>query len=499
MIFRALTIKLTILLTCFSIVKGFTQITAIKNIARLCSTTELRNHVFKLASKEMQGRMFASHGDTLAARYIADWFKAENLTAPYDNGSSYYQTISATRFDDHTVLYLNGQALPELDGWQLFPNLPYKEINLPVIITSFQSIAAWDKNIQEMDLSGKAVIINYRLFADLNRTDSLEMALKQKGVKLVIWCSPRSERVINLKRSLQFLPHYQENTALQDLSPLPEVSLGISRLQQLLKADNITVNTELNWTVPGNRSFYQLKTTIGVERQRKYTRVTGPNVIGVIKGTDVNSAAVIVSAHHDHDGMNGDTIYYGAIDNASGTAAILEVASLFNKALKAGYKPKRTVIFASYTGEERGMLGSFYFADHPLVPIKNTYAVMNFDMLGRPDTIHLKNKAPDSLNFAYILVRDTLNRGLRKSLVDANTAVNLNLDAYYEQAQYAQRRVIGSDQYPFYVKGVPFVRIDCGFVKEYHKPQDTPDKLNYELLTKQTKLAFLTLWNICSN
>jgi len=499
MIIKALPLKCTLLLIFISILKGFTQTPAIKSIARQCSTVELRKHVFKLASKEMQGRLFASHGDTLAAQYVSDGFKTANLKAPYDNGSSYYQNVSATRFDDDTKLYLNGQVLPELDGWQLFLNLPYKAVDLPVLLTAFQTIEEWNKNIPEMNLSGKAVIINYKVFSDLDRTDSLERVLKDKGVQLVIWSSPRSERTINLKRSLKFLPRYQENPALLDLSPLPEISLGISRLEQLLKPDNIKPNRDLTWSIPGNKPYFQLRNTIGVERKRKNIQVTAPNVIGVIPGTDPDAAAVIVSAHHDHDGMNGDTVYFGAIDNASGTAAIMEIASLFNKAKNAGFKPKRSIIFASYTGEERGMLGSFYFAEHPLVPINKTYAVLNIDMLGRPDTLHLKNTAPDSLNFAYILVRDTLNRGLRRSLMDANTAVKLNLDTHYEQSQYAQRRVIGSDQYPFYLKGIPFVRIDCGFVKEYHKPQDTPDKLNYALLTRQTQLAFLTLWNICSN
>jgi hypothetical protein len=97
-------------------------------------------------------------------------------------------------------------------------------------------------------------------------------------------------------------------------------------------------------------------------------------------------------------------------------------------------------------------------------------------------------------------VKDSLNRGLRSALFKANeSSVNLKLDTYYEQPQFERRRLTGSDQYPFYLKGVPFVRIDCGFCTDYHKPTDTPDKINYDLLSKQTELAFLTVWNMAND
>jgi Zn-dependent M28 family amino/carboxypeptidase len=226
-------------------------------------------------------------------------------------------------------------------------------------------------------------------------------------------------------------------------------------------------------------------------------RGTAPNVIGVIKGTDSEAGCIILSAHHDHDGTNGNDIYFGAVDNASGTTAIMEIARLMNIAVKNGLKPKRSIVFASYTGEERGLLGSYYFAANPLYPIEKTRAVLNIDMMGRVDTFY-SGRRPDS-NYAYILVKDTLNRGLRTALYTANESVKLKLDTYYEQPQSMQRRLTGSDQYPFFIKGVPFIRIDCGFSKDYHQLTDTPDKINYELLTKQVELAFLTVWNMANS
>ncbi|MEO6868953.1 MAG: M28 family peptidase, partial [Ginsengibacter sp.] len=281
---------------------------------------------------------------------------------------------------------------------------------------------------------------------------------------------------------------------------IPSILLSGEMGDSLLMKDGQTIKTLQSdfFKSRGNKFFYS-KSTVSLNFSPYTEEVKAPNVIGVINGTDKNADCVIVSAHHDHEGKQGKKIYYGAVDNASGTTAIIEMAALMNKCIKAGYRPKRTIIFASFTGEERGLLGSMYYSEHPLYPISKTYAVLNIDMMGRVDTFY-SGKRADS-NYAYILVKDSLNRGLRKAVYDANEsgAVHLKLDTYYEQPEHAQRRITGSDQYPFYLKGVPFIRIDCGFAKDYHKPTDTPDKINYDLLKKQTQLAFLTLWNITNN
>jgi Zn-dependent M28 family amino/carboxypeptidase len=177
----------------------------------------------------------------------------------------------------------------------------------------------------------------------------------------------------------------------------------------------------------------------------------------------------------------------------------MEIARLLNLAAKQGQRPKRTIIFASFTAEEVGLIGAYYLAENPVVPIEKTHAIINIDQMGRVDTFY-SGRIADSM-YAYILVKDSLNRGLRKALFDAHesTGKELKLDTRYEKPEFMQRRLRGSDQYPFYLKGVPFIRIDCGFSADYHKPTDTPDKINYELLQKQVRLAFLTVWNVANN
>jgi Zn-dependent M28 family amino/carboxypeptidase len=188
------------------------------------------------------------------------------------------------------------------------------------------------------------------------------------------------------------------------------------------------------------------------------------------------------------------TLYLSAVDNASGTVAMMEIARIMDQAAAKGYRPRRTILFGLLTGEEKGMIGSFWYVNHPVYPVKETHTVLNIDMPGRVNMFY-SGRRPDS-NYAYILVMDSV-KGFRKDLIAANDALTqLKLDTYYEQPGNMRRRLLGSDQFPFWQQGVPFVRIDCGFAKDYHMPTDTPDKINFPLLTEQTKLTFLTLWNM---
>jgi hypothetical protein len=473
------------------------QPTPIQIIAEKVSKENIKSNLYYLASDELEGRLMASHGDTLAANLVADWFEKQGLKAPYENGRSYFQAIEATRFTDINAISFSGSTYTEPEGLIISADESFRSDSIPVLLADFTNYDDWYINIPSMPLRGVALIINANLFSVTGDFDKLEELLKQKGVRLIIWSGPDAVNYVKEKKENYFLPNY----VLPEVfgrSPLPELCILPDLLQKLLSRDKVTINKDGSFSKPFKKSYYQLSQKISILHERQMKEVKAPNVIGLIEGTDPDASCIIFSAHHDHDGRNGDSIYYGAVDNASGTAAVMEVAALMNHAAKQGLRPKRNIVFASFTGEERGLLGSFYFADNPLFPINKTHAVLNIDMLGRIDTLHADGRNTDT-NYAYILVKDKLNRGLRKSLLQANEFIGLTLDTHYELPQYEQRRIYGSDQYPFYEKGVPFIRIDCGFAKEYHKPQDTPDKINYELLEKQTKLVFLTLWNLANN
>lgn len=489
----------------------FSQEKQIQKIASKVSIERLKKNLYYLASEQLEGRDMGSRGDTLASEYIMKSFKDNNLVAPYNNGTSYFQAMPFYKKSlVQSELIIGDKKFENRNGWNL--SLSNSETlkldDLSVVFAGYGIEFSNYNDFNNIDVKGKAVLLlvgqpqdsagNYLLSGNKQpaRIPSAINLLKEKGAALVL-----------LYNKLLPETFFQQNTPLVSISRnqivqnknVPSIFVSEGIANALLSASHKTIKSldkEIAQTL--SPQSFNVSTNASINIKIDQTKETAPNVIGYIKGTDSAAGCVILSAHHDHVGKNGKEIYYGAVDNASGTVAIMEIAKLMNNATEKGIRPKRSIIFASYTGEEKGLFGSFHFAENPIFPIEKTWAVLNIDMMGRVDTFY-SGKRADS-NYAYILVKDTLNRGLRTALFTANEKLGqLTLDTYYEQPKFMQRRLTGSDQYPFFLKGVPFIRIDCGFSKDYHKPTDTPDKINYELLSKQVKLAFLTTWNIANN
>ncbi len=479
------------------------QVLSIIDIAKECSTSSLKNNLYYLASDKMEGRMMASHGDTLASLFVADKFKKAGLFAPY--GGNYFQSISATKKTIESYLTFGEKKYEAFDAWEIYPSANLALNNIPVLYNQFTNLIALSNYIGHADVKGKAITVYQSIMLnaiDASNIDSIERVWKSRGIIAVIWFGKERAKRIDYLKKHSYLPQYKNDLLDTVFYPdanavgiLPEIHLLPERMDDLLAADNIKVNAEGSFRDSVQQPVL-LKTNVGIFVKTTISEVHAPNVIGIFKGSDTTSPCIVLSAHHDHDGKNGNEVYYGAVDNASGTSVIVEIAAMLHKAALQGLKPKRTIVIASFTGEERGELGSTYYVNHPLYSMEKTYGVINIDMMGRVDTFY-SGKRADS-NYAYILVKDSLHN-FRKSLYAANDSLHmLTLDTHYEDPKYTKRRLQGSDQFPFYLKGVPFVRIDCGFCKDYHQPTDTPDKINYDLLTKQAQLAFLTLWNMAN-
>ena len=485
----------------------------VKDIAAEVSVKRLQKNLYYLAGDKVQGRVTGSHGDTLASLLVAKIFKQSKLLAPYENGHSYFQAVNLIRKEPQPSSFsIGNKSYADWDGWTYsLRNAETVQLNnLPVVFAGYGIEQGAYNDFNGINVKNKAVIIfpgqpkdsngKYLLSGSNQPATVASFAglLKQKGAALILVYDHKITENIELQKKNAFQTVYKNIYGPANTN-LPTISVSEERLNELLLSSNKTVQQlETNLAQTQSTQSFELPATISLQLQVNLVKETAPNVIGVVPGTDTAAGVIIVSAHHDHLGKNGQDIYYGAVDNASGTVAILEIARLLHKAEQKGLKPKRTIVFASYTGEEKGLLGSFYFAANPLYPIEKTWGVINIDMMGRVDTFY-SGRRPDS-NYAYILVKDSLNHGLRSALFGANEQLNeLKLDTYYEQPQYMQRRLTGSDHFPFYQKGVPFLRIDCGFSKDYHQLTDTPDKINYELLSKQVRLAFVTAWNLANN
>jgi Zn-dependent M28 family amino/carboxypeptidase len=221
------------------------------------------------------------------------------------------------------------------------------------------------------------------------------------------------------------------------------------------------------------------------------------DVIGVLPGTYLKDEYLVISAHHDHLGIRNGAIYYGADDDGSGTVGIIQIAQAFAKAKAEGKGPRRSIIFLSVSGEEKGLWGSDYYTSHPTFPLDKTTADLNIDMIGRTDS---SRKIGDSSNYVYVVGDDKLSTDLRTISETVNKKyLKMELDYKFNDPNDRQRIYFRSDHYNFAKHGVPIIFYYDGMLgADYHKPTDTPDKINYNLMAKRAQLVFYTAWEMAN-
>jgi hypothetical protein len=225
------------------------------------------------------------------------------------------------------------------------------------------------------------------------------------------------------------------------------------------------------------------------------------NVLGIIEGRDAGTGMVVVGAHLDHDGIDDDgRIYNGADDNASGTAAVLAMASAFARAAALGARPARAVVFALWNGEEKGSLGAEHYVGSP-VPARRIVANINLDMIGRREEIpdpadprfsgFARTAAADGRNVVHLLGY-TYSPDLARIVDRANDAIRLTIREDYDRG--AQGLLYRSDNWPFLEHGVPAVFLTTGLHPDYHTPDDDTNRLDFPKLERITELASRAAW-----
>ena len=221
------------------------------------------------------------------------------------------------------------------------------------------------------------------------------------------------------------------------------------------------------------------------------------NVAGLLEGSDAKLKAetILFSGHHDHDGISGDQIWHGADDNGSGTVGVVALAHAYAANAAHGEKPKRSLLFVVFAAEERGLIGSFYMAAHPLRPLETTRAVINFDMIGRNETESDQTKGlieiPADTSNRLNLIGPSYSPDYNRTVVAENNYVGLDLDYRFDR-DYALNIFFRSDQFPFVLHNIPSFWWFTGFHPDYHHTTDTADKINYLKMAKILRLAYLT-------
>ena len=220
------------------------------------------------------------------------------------------------------------------------------------------------------------------------------------------------------------------------------------------------------------------------------------NVVAFIEGSEFPEEIIVLSAHLDHVGVDDKgNVFNGADDDGSGTVAMLEMAEAFQRAVKDGNGPKRSVIFLHVTGEEKGLLGSKYYTDNPLYPLANTIANLNIDMVGRTDP----KRVNDNPNYIYLIGSDRLSTELHELSEEVNKAtVNIDLDYTFNAHDDKNRFYFRSDHYNFAKNNIPVIFYFNGTHADYHRPTDTVDKIEFDLMETRARLIFATAWELAN-
>lgn len=495
---------------------------------------DLRADLGFLASDGLEGRMSLAPGDDASVQWIAAEFAKAGLVPAArdaDGKPSYLQSVPLVEYRPNSAA--NVLTLKSGKGNQSWkaPHLlgGYRDdidLTAPLAFAGYGITApglGYD-DYKGLDVRGKIVLVfehepqendpasrfggtgNTRYAT--NRVKALN-AQAHGALALVVVAEPNRKHPSNFDRqqriggSARRVPALPVQTLVDDELHIPVVTVDDGVGAQLLagagaspKALQAAIDKDLSpqgRVVAGESVSLHLENTV-----RK--RGISWNVVGLLPGSDpaLSAETVIVSAHHDHDGSNGPEIWHGADDNGSGTVGVVELARAFTANGAAGLKaPRRSILFSVFAAEERGLLGAYYMAAHPLRPLATTRAMINFDMIGR-------DEAPSEQTTGLIEIpADTTNRlnliganyspDFSRTVHEANRSVGLTLDDRFDH-ENALNVFFRSDQFPFVLHDIPAFWFFTGFHPHYHHTTDTADKIDYAKMTRILQVSYLSAW-----
>lgn len=494
--------------------------------AATITADDLKKHLTILASDEYEGRDTGEKGQKMAAAYISNEFKNDGLTGPVPNSSNaYYQTFDLEKSSwGDGYITVNGKRFAMKEDFFVTGGSPYQTEQTADVV--FAGYGIDDTNYSDytnLNVTGKMVVVlagepknsagNFLVSGTGKASNwgndirTKRDAATKKGAKsiLIVTGTTPEEFATGTTRyksaanrasvGLKSTGTAPANAALMLVSPAVGAALFNTTPDKLF-AYNAAVAKAGKPTASGLTAVKEVK----VKTTRDVQPLPTENVLGFIEGSDKKDEVVVVTSHYDHVGVDntltGDKIFNGANDDGSGTVAVIELAEAFAQAKKEGKGPRRSILFMTVTGEEKGLLGSEYYSSNPIFPLANTVADINIDMIGRMDFDH--EKTNDS-NYIYVIGSDKLSSDLHRINEEMNKKyVNLKLDYSYNDENDPNRFYYRSDHYNFAKHGIPIVFFFNGVHADYHKVSDSVDKILFDSAEKVARLAFHTTWELAN-
>ena len=428
-------------------------------------------------------------------QYLIDKFKSFGI-APIEE-YNYTQKFSLIEQTTKNVNLLIGtNEFKVLRDFSISPSIILKKkIENKVVFIGYGIEEEGYSNYKGIDVKGKVVFImdGKPKKGVLKETWSIKKRIKlakEKGAALVMYHSPK------LKDNLVKYEHYygKPKLVLKDDVDYKE-TIVIAATTELVKA--IVTQVGLNWKKVLKKGLKEengqtLIFRLDIDKPTEY--LTSDNVLAFIPGTENPEEVVVLTAHYDHIGKEGDVVFNGADDDGTGTVAMLEIAQAFQQAVADGVGPKRSILIMPVSGEEKGLLGSKYYSNHPVFPLENTVADLNVDMIGRYDENHSKED-----NYIYLIGSDKLSSELHEVSEKVNEIyTRIDLDYTFNDENDPNRFYYRSDHYNFAKKNVPVIFYFSGVHEDYHKETDTVEKIDYEKTARVARLVFLTAWELAN-
>ena len=476
--------------------------------AGLITPQALKEKLTFLASADMEGRETASPGQKKAAAWIEGLFKSFGLKP--GNGNSYQQLYPVYQ-DQMTEkkLMVNGKNF-EWDKDFSFGIMSGNWAYSDIVFAGYGNVDS-AKGINDyagLDVKGKLVmvleggtipVVTGRRGGFFNSNQGKINAARAKGATGVLVIADFSHRQpTNTKGRMGIMAPgtVSANNARPGTSgtpaPLFTATISDAVASALMGRTSKVALADLKDAAKGT---YHAE--LAIKAVSNNVTLESSNVIGVLPGTGKKDEYVFLTGHYDHLGKNGDIIYYGADDDGSGSVGVIQMAEAFAAAARDGNKPKRTMIFMTVSGEEKGLLGSEYYSEHPTIDLSKASADLNTDMIGRGDT----SRKADTLNYIYVIGHDKLSSDLAviNEAVNKKYISNLALDYKYDDPNDMNMIYYRSDHYNFAKKGVPVLFFYDGMLgADYHKPTDTVDKIQFEVMSRRAQLVFHTAWVIAN-
>lgn len=469
--------------------------------AQTITQDELKEHLYIYASDEFEGRETGKPGQKKAVAYLKTEYEKLGIPAAKEDGD-YFQKVPLEVASVPTgTVNINGSDFNLGEEVVTF-NSANGQFN-GIVYAGYGIEEATYSDYRDLDVGGKIVLIKagepmnedgtFMLSGTVEKSSwsNMSEAMEKKG-KLAVEKGAKGVFYYDAENYPRFKGYfsYMKNNKSGRMSLQQEANDNFLVLLNTSAAQTLLADIDTDQTPKSVSAKINLSITSGNEQ------IDSENVVALLEGEEKPDEYVVISSHLDHIGVNADgQINNGADDDGSGSVALLELAEAFKKAKDEGNGPKRSIVFLHVTGEEKGLLGSKYYTDYePILPLEQTVANLNIDMIGRIDP-----KREGNRNYIYLIGSDKLSTELHNLSEEVNEKyTQIELDYTYNDENDPNRFYYRSDHYNFAKNNIPIIFYFNGTHEDYHRPGDTPDKINYDLLENRTRLVFHTAWEVAN-